>query len=286
MVKPNTKELIQQYSHRKQRPDNSHYTSITLADAVKIADESNLSLAEVEQQSFELGILPERYSRNQKTLSLKDQQQLHLSHVAIVGLGGLGGTVTEILARIGIGRLTLIDGDCFDESNLNRQLLSSPDYLGIAKARIAAKRAKELNPAIRVKGIEEFLKPDNGEKLLKGASLAIDCLDTISDRFILEEICHKIEIPFISAAIGGTSGQALVVFPHERSLETIYGKKDKAPRKGVEASMGTLPYTAIHMAAIETAEAINVLLGKTSRLRSSILLTDVADHSHEIVEFQ
>lgn len=281
-----TTELILQFARSKQRPDNSLYKSLTLVDAFEIAQKSNNSLAEIEQRSLELGILPERYSRNQQTLTTADQLKLHRSHVAIIGLGGLGGTVTEILARVGVGSLTLIDGDCFDESNLNRQLLSSPDFLGKAKAAIAVKRAKELNPAIRATGLKSFLRPENGKELLTNCDLAIDCLDTISDRFVLETACLQQDIPFISAAIGGTSGQALVIYPGERSLESIYGKRNRAPKKGVETSMGTLPYTAIHMAAIEAAEAVNVLLGNSSQLRNSILLTDVADHSHEIVDMQ
>ena len=90
----------------------------------------------VQLAALQHGVIPEVYARNQKRLSSEDQIKLLQSHVAVIGLGGLGGTVTEILARIGIGTLTLVDGDRFDDSNLNRQLLSSTEVLGKQKAAV------------------------------------------------------------------------------------------------------------------------------------------------------
>lgn len=281
-----TINLLKSRAQEKLRPDNSRYKAILLQDALHITDITGLSLFEVEKDALAHGLLPERYSRNQRTLSTSDQLELHLSTVAVIGLGGLGGTVTEILARIGVGRLILVDGDIFDESNLNRQLLSSPENLGVAKAKVAEKRVRELNPAIQIIPIAEFLTAQNSTSLLAGASLAIDCLDTIKDRFVLEDGCRKASIPLITAAIGGTSGQAMLIHPGDPGLKAIYGKKEKAPERGIEASMGTLPFAAIHMASIQCAEAVNLLLGKESSLRNKLLFTDVADHNQELILLQ
>ncbi|MGW8194602.1 MAG: HesA/MoeB/ThiF family protein, partial [Desulforhopalus sp.] len=158
-----------------------------------------------------------------KTLTNLDQLRLLHSHVVIVGLGGLGGTVTEILARVGVGRLTLVDGDNFDESNLNRQLLSKIDSLGLSKAKAAEKRVAEVNPAVEVTVVDQFFNKDNSLEILFGASLAVDCLDTIPDRFVLEDGCRREGIPLVSAAIGGTSGQAVITFPGDPGLRSVYG---------------------------------------------------------------
>ncbi len=285
MATQSTLELLKKHVLNKSRPDDTHYTSLLLKDARNIANTTGLSLYQVEEIALEAGILPERYSRNQKSLSTADQLKLHRSKVAIIGLGGLGGTVTEILARIGVCNLTLIDGDCFDESNLNRQLLSSYENLGIAKAEIAKKRVNEVNPALRAKKIEEFFTAKNGESLLEKVEIAVDCLDTIEDRFILEDACRTVSIPLVSAAIGGTSGQATVIFPGDLGLQSIYGNQESAPKRGIEASMGTLPFAALYMASVECAEVVGLLLGKESDLRHSLLLTDIADHSSEVVQF-
>ena len=130
---PNTlQNLLESFSQNKDRPDGSPYVSLSFSAECQIAEQTEYSLKEIELQALEHNIVPERYCRNQTSLSNRDQRKLLQAHVAIIGLGGLGGTVTEILARIGVGKLTLIDGDCFDESNLNRQILSSPANLGRA----------------------------------------------------------------------------------------------------------------------------------------------------------
>lgn len=286
MSSQSIKELLSQYTKVNHRPDNSSYKAITLSDAQKIAGVTDLSLFDVEKSALINGIVPQRYSRNQRFLSTKEQLKLHLSKVAVVGLGGLGGTATEILARVGIGNLILIDGDVFDESNLNRQLLSSPGALGKAKAKIAKQRVQEINPATQVKEVEDYLTTDNGDGLLLDADLALDCLDTIRDRFVLQEACRQKSIPFISAAIGGTSGQITVVLPGEARLEQIYGSKDKAPAKGIEASLGTPAFTAMYMAAIQCSEVVKLIVNGTSHLSDGLLLTDIADHVHETVSFK
>lgn len=282
MANKELNDLLQTYARQRHRPDASLYQAIYLEDAWAIAEKTGQTLLNVECAALESGIIPERYSRNQKSLGNADQLRLLRSHVAIIGLGGLGGTVTEILARIGIGRLTLVDGDCFEESNLNRQLLSSATTLGKAKAEIAQDRVQQINPAVEVCMFAEFFREDNGQAILHDAQLAIDCLDTITDRFVLEKACRDASIPLISAAIGGSSGRATVFFPGDPGLKALYGPPDKAPKKGIEATAGTLPFAAVYMAAVECAEATTILLGRPSELRNKLFLAEITDHTTEL----
>ncbi|MGB3209383.1 MAG: HesA/MoeB/ThiF family protein [Desulforhopalus sp.] len=282
MANKRVTDLLRLHFKQHTRPDNSSYRAILFADVCEIATETGLSIKAVECAALEAGIVPERYSRNQTSLSNVEQLQLLRSHVAIIGLGGLGGTVTELLARIGVGCLTLVDGDCFDESNLNRQLLSCPANLGRPKTEAARVRTQEINPAVEVRTIPEFFKAENGQAILHGAQLAIDCLDTITARFLLEEACRRASIPLISAAIGGSSGQATVIFPEDPGLQNIYGASGKTRNRGIEASVGTLPYGAVYMAAVECAEATAILLGRPSDLRNRLLIAETNDHTTEI----
>ncbi len=275
-------DLLQSYAQQRCRPDQSPYKAILLHDASEIAATTGLSLGVVECIALEEGIVPERYCRNQNSFSNEDQLRLLRCHVAIIGLGGLGGAVTEILARIGVGRLTLVDGDCFEESNLNRQLLSSPDALGKSKAATARIHVRAINPAIEVRAIAEFFRVDNGRAILHDALLAIDCLDSIADRFVLEDACRKTSIPLISAAIGGSSGQATVIFPEDPGLQSIYGPAEKAQKRGMEQSVGTLPFAAMYMAAVECAAATTLLLGRPSTLRNRLFMAEVGDHTTEL----
>ena len=275
-------ELLQAHAQQRLRPDDSSYNALLFSGEKEIADQTGLSLNQIECLALEAGILPERYSRNQKTLSMEDQLRLLRSHAAVIGLGGLGGTVTEILARLGVGFLTLVDGDCFDESNLNRQLLSSTALLGQPKAPAAKNRVAAINPAVVVQEVAQFFNADNSQAILKGASVAVDCLDTITDRFILEDGCRKEGIPLVSAAIGGCSGQATLIYPGGPGLRRIYGDPGKASTRGVEASMGTLPFAAMYMAAVECAEVVTVLLGKPAELSDRLFFADVSDHTTEL----
>ncbi len=276
-------ELLREKVCTKARPDGSTYPALLLADAIALAAETALALGEVERFALAAGIVPERYSRNQKSLSCAEQLHLLQARVAIIGLGGLGGAVVEMLSRLGIGHLTLVDGDVFDESNLNRQLLSSPRLLGCKKAEVAAARVAEINAAVTTLVIAHLLAPENGADILRDVDLAIDCLDNIPSRFVLETACRQAAIPLVSAAIAGWSGQATVIFPGDAGLRLLYGPADKAPRKGIEAALRTLPFAAVHLATVQCAEATTILLGRTSPLRHSLLLSDLSDHNSDVV---
>ncbi|MFC1831929.1 ThiF family adenylyltransferase [Thermodesulfobacteriota bacterium] len=277
-------EKVAEAAAPKERPDGSTYRSLSFADQRRLADSHGSDHKAVQLAALQQGIVPEVYARNQKRLSSEDQIKLLQSHVAVIGLGGLGGTVTEILARIGIGRLTLVDGDHFDDSNLNRQLLSSTEVLGEQKAAVAAKRVKAVNPAVKTQAVSSFLTAENAETLLSGATIAVDCLDSITDRFTLETACRTMAITMVSAAIGGSSGQLTVIYPGDTGLSRIYGSPEKAADRGIEKTMGTLPFAAIAMAAMECAEVVAMAVGDPSGLRNKLLITDLVDHSLDIVE--
>jgi molybdopterin/thiamine biosynthesis adenylyltransferase len=276
-------ELLRERVRIRERPDGSTYPALLLADAIALATKTALALGEVERFALTAGVVPERYSRNQKALSCAEQLLLLQARVAIIGLGGLGGAVVEMLSRLGIGHLTLVDGDVFDESNLNRQLLSSPRLLGRRKAEVAAARVAEINAAVTTRVIAHFLGADNGGDILQDVDLAIDCLDNIPSRFVLETACRQAAIPLVSAAIAGWSGQATVIFPGDTGLRRLYGPAEDAPRKGIEAALGTLPFAAAHLATVQCAEAATILLGRTSPLRHALLLSDLSDHQSEVV---
>ena len=276
---------IRQAAKKCTRPDGSGYLALFCAEESEIVASLGCSHRQVQMLALQLAIVPERYARNQKGLTCDDQLRLLAAKVAIIGLGGLGGAVTEILARIGIGQLIVVDGDSFTDSNLNRQLLCSLEVLGRKKAEVAAERIRAVNPAVAVTTFVDYLVPANSRSILAGADLAIDCLDTISGRFVLEDACRQSGIVMVSAAIGGTSGQAMLISPGDPGLRCVYGDPARAPRHGLEASIGTLPYTAMFMAAIQCAETVAAVLAKPSQLRHGLLVADLAELSFTRMQF-
>jgi len=265
------------------RPDGSVYRSLSYAEQRRLAAQSGIDHHAVQIAALQLDIVPEVYARNQTSLSCREQLELLRGRVAIVGLGGLGGAVCEMLGRIGIGRLTLIDGDRFADSNLNRQLLSSTESLGQLKAEVAARRLGQVNPAVICRPVPEFLTGDNGTDLLDGVTVAVDCLDSIPARLLLQKVCKSLGIVLVSAAIGGTSGQATVVFPGDEGLSRIY-RGNESTAAGAEGRLGTLPFTAMAMAAVQCAEVVAVVLERPAALRNRLLVTDLDDHSTMVID--
>lgn len=225
-----------------------------------------------------------RYRRNFSTLSSEDQQRLGSSVVAVIGLGGLGGGVAESLARIGVGTLSLVDGDHFEASNLNRQLFSTEQLLGTSKAVAARDRIRAVNSQVRVRSLSARLNPETESQVLDGVDLVVDCLDSIPDRFMLQEMARGRQIPLVSGAIAGTSGQVTVIFPDDPGFEQIYRLYEDASSVNAAEKMGNLPQCAMCIAAIQAFEAVKVLLNRGKILRNRLLIVDLMTHTFEVIE--
>ncbi len=277
-------EKLKKISRPKKYPDDTHYTGISLEDIPSLAKSFKVDIRKIEIIALEEGIVPERYARNMKTFSPEDQANLLKSQVSIVGLGGLGGTVSEILARTGIGTLNLIDGDRFEATNLNRQFLSTHEMMGKYKTEAAVKRIKEINPSIAVHRHDGYLDDKNSDALVRGSDVIVDCLDNIKTRFILENASKKAGSPLVSAAVAGLSGHITTIFPEDRGLKLIYGSSDDLKSKGAEASLGCLSSSVSVLAAFETTEVIKIILNRGSLLRNKLLIIDLLDNITEVLD--
>jgi molybdopterin-synthase adenylyltransferase len=276
-------EKIIKSANPKEFPDKTFYNSISVKQITNLSKAFGASGREIEIVALEHGAVPERYVRNMKTFSPQDQVALLKAQVGVVGLGGLGGAVVEILARLGIGTLNVIDGDTFEESNLNRQFLSTPKLIAKNKANTAARRIKEINPSIAVNQCSEFLNEKNGVDLLNRSDVIVDCLDNVKTRFVLERLCRQIGSPLVSAAVAGSTGHVTTIYPNDQGLTLIYGDPDKIPSQGAEASLGTVPYSATFLAALECAEVVKIIQRKGSLLRNKLLVADLDDGIFDVI---
>jgi molybdopterin/thiamine biosynthesis adenylyltransferase len=282
----NARHDLEELSEAKTFPDKTPYRSLSVQHVLELSRRLGLSLRETEIAALENDVVPERYARNMHTFSLVDQSRLLKAQAGVVGLGGLGGTVTEILARMGVGRLTLIDGDCFEDSNLNRQFLSSVAQLGHPKAEAARGRVAQINPSVDCTTPAGFLSAENSTERLAACDVVVDCLDNLPARFMVEDACRRLHRPLVSAAVAGASGHVTTIFPGDRGLRLIYGEPHNLPLKGVETTLGTVPFSVTFLAALECAEVSKVLLGKGSPLRGRLLLADLMDGMIEVINLQ
>lgn len=237
--------------------------------------------AEIERQALQSSLLPSRYQRNHKSISIKQQLQLFNSKVTVVGCGGLGGYIVEQLARLGIGVIQIIDDDVFEDHNLNRQLYASPKVLGHAKATVAAQRIKDINPAVTVIPITERLSKDNGCQLLEGSHVVADAVDGIETRLEIAKSCTELGIPMVHGAIAGWYGHISTIYPGDNTLAILYPQHPE--RTGIEQDLGNPAFTPAVIASLEVAEVCKVLLGKSGQLRNRTLTIDLLDM--EIEEF-
>ena len=125
------------------------------------------------------------------------------AHVAVIGLGGVGGALALSLARAGVGELTLVDGDFIVESNLNRQMIASRSVLGKKKAEVTAQLISDINPEIKTHVVSEFIRSENMEDILKGVNYVADAIDDVRSKLDLIEYCTNHKIAIISAMGAG-----------------------------------------------------------------------------------
>ena len=204
---------------------------------------------------------PLRYCKNQNTFTKEECDSLAGFKVLVAGCGGLGGYIIEHFARLGVGNITAVDYDVFEESNLNRQLFCTEELLGTSKAEAAALRIRVVNSDIRITPLIKKITGENAREIIRGHDLVIDALDNIESRFILEEACQLEGITMVHGAIGGWYGQVAVIIPGQPLLKKIYGSE----REGLEKEMGNPAFTPGVIAGLEVAEAVKILLGKTDK---------------------
>lgn len=201
--------------------------------------------------------MKERYIRNIPALSEADCTLLLSKKIAVIGCGGLGGYLIEQIARIGVGALVIVDGDNFDVSNLNRQLLSNPNTIGESKAHTAAQRIQHINPDIKVHVYPDMLTAENADILISGCDAVLDGLDNIASRKILKQACKKASIPYIFGAISGWVSQAAISMPDDDLIDLIYPEQTQISDKSA------LSFTPAFCASMQTALCIKLLTGRT-----------------------
>lgn len=265
--------------------EGMNYREISHKSVQEIAAAAAVSLKDIEIAALEAGVIPERYNRSLGTVgSPAGQLRLLRARAAVIGLGGLGGLVAELLARMGVGTLVLVDGDSFSVSNLNRQVLATEANLGVKKAVVAAERLREINRAVEPIVHDCFATPDNLEDMLSGCSVAVDCLDSLSARFLLEDCCRKVKIPMVHGAIAQFYGQLTVIFPGGPGLEEVYGPRDREKDKGIEKELGNPATTPALVASLQAQEALKILLEKGEPLRGRLLFIDTLQGSFDYVQ--
>ena len=160
--------------------------------------------------------------RQMPIVDKKDQGKFKNARIAVIGCGGIGGQTIEMLARMGVGELVLVDEDSFDWTNLNRQSLSETGNIGLSKSEVAKEKVEKINPYVKVKSFKTRLDMSNVDKIIQDTDIVIDALDNVLTRVIVSRKASQYRIPFIHGAIHGTLGQITVFLSNTKSYEEMF----------------------------------------------------------------
>lgn len=151
----------------------------------------------------------ERYARHivLKEIGGAGQVRLAKAHVLLVGAGGIGCPAIQYLSAAGVGKLTVIDDDQISLSNLQRQVLYGTDDIGRDKVDVAREAAQKINPEIAFSIVRQRLTANSDGSLLDGIDVVLDGCDNFVTRLLVNDLCHAVKVPLVSAAIGQFHGQ-------------------------------------------------------------------------------
>lgn len=221
----------------------------------------------------------DRYSRQvlYPGIGAEGQKKLAAGHVAVVGCGATGAAVAGLLARAGVGNLTLIDRDFVEESNLQRQVLfdEADAVQQLPKAEAARRKITLFNSEIRVHALINDLVPANVHALLRNADLVLDATDNFETRYLINDFAVEQDKPWIYAAAVGAYAVTMNVLPGETAcLACIF---PKAPGGVVETcdTAGILNSAVNLAASVEATEAMKLLVGAKDKIRRSLLSFDL-----------
>ncbi|MFW9851852.1 MAG: ThiF family adenylyltransferase [Candidatus Thorarchaeota archaeon] len=233
----------------------------------------------------------EKYNRQIiiTNFSLDGQEKLKTSKVLVIGLGGLGSSAAYYLACAGIGYLGILDKDKVELSNLNRQILHQETNIGESKTRSASQKLSKLNQDIKIKEYNVNLNADNSEKILSNFDFIVEASDNFETKFLVNDICVKLGIPFVIGGVYQFEGQMMTVVPGKTACYRCISKE--IPEIGsypTTSEGGVIGTIAGLFGIIEANEAIKYLVFKDIEqlLSNKMLYIDMKYNTFEIFKIE
>ena len=196
-------------------------------------------------------------SRQMSIVTRSEQERFKDAKITVIGCGGIGGETIEMLARMGIGELILVDKDAYDLSNLNRQTLATIKDLGLVKSEVAAEKVRLINPYVKTTTFNEHIDQTNIDKVISDSDIVIDALDNVLTRVIVSRKAKEKGIPYIHGAIHGTMGQITVFLPNS---DKTYEEMFNLPSVGKELDDETIEALK-NIGCLEAFEAYKIITG-------------------------
>jgi adenylyltransferase/sulfurtransferase len=227
-----------------------------------------------------------RYSRQilLPQIDIEGQQKLLKSHVLIIGLGGLGAPVSLYLAAAGIGKLTLVDDDRVELSNLQRQIIHTEKNINKLKVESAAESLRAMNSEVQLEINTERLTKEELINVIETVDVVVDCSDNFATRFLLNEVTQQIKIPLVSGAAIRMEGQ-VTVYDSRQADSACYRcvYQDNGELQETCSESGVLSPLLGIIGSVQAVETIKLLTNIGESLANRLLILDALSMSwHEI----
>jgi molybdopterin/thiamine biosynthesis adenylyltransferase len=222
-----------------------------------------------------------RYSRHilLDEIDIEGQSRLLAAHALVIGAGGLGSPAAMYLASAGVGRITLVDGDTVDLTNLQRQIMHATDRVGQAKVESGREALRQINPGVEVVALAERAVGERLRQLVESADVVLDCSDNFATRHAVNRACVEAGVPLVSGAAIRFDGQVSVfdtrreeapcyacLFPPEREFEEVQC-----------SAMGVFSPLVGIIGTVQAAEALKLLAGIGRSLAGRLLILDARE---------
>jgi molybdopterin/thiamine biosynthesis adenylyltransferase len=219
-----------------------------------------------------------RYSRHilLDEIGIEGQSRLLAAHALVIGAGGLGSPAALYLASGGVGRITLVDDDVVDLTNLQRQIMHVTARIGQPKAESGKQALSEINPEIEVTALRERAGPERLRELVRDASVVLDCSDNFATRHAVNRACVAAGVPLVAGAVIRFDGQLSVFDPRapDSPCYACLFPEDGKFEDAACSSMGVFAPLVGVIGAMQAAEAMKLLIGTGKSLAGRLLLLD------------
>ncbi len=232
----------------------------------------------------------DRYSRQiiLKNIGISGQKKISSSKVFIVGAGGLGCPIADLLCRAGVGEIGIIDYDKISLSNLNRQTLFNTSDINKFKVEVIKHKLKKINPKIKINIFKKRIDENNIDKLINKYQIVVDATDNFDAKFLLNKSCIKLKKKLVVGAISKFDGHIFLFnFKDKNSacLKCFYQEKpsDEILNCDQEGILGT---NASIIGSLQANEVLKTILDSKNILNNSILIVDSLNLKMRIVKFK
>lgn len=212
------------------------------------------------------------------------QRKLKQARVLLVGIGGLGCPISLYLTAAGVSCIGLVDPDVVSATNLGRQVLYQEDEIGLPKVKCAARRLKAQNGQVRLMEYPFKLTSENAESLIADYDIVVDGCDNHATRYLISDTCHRLQKPYVYAAIGAFQGQVGILCHNKKAATYRTLFPDEKVMCALHAEKGVIGTTPAVVGSVAANEVLKLIIGHGEPLLNRIWYIDLLNLKTQLIQ--